>query len=143
MTQLAEILRRRSPVVNILSPDRPAAEAIGMMADRRVGAVLLVSSGNLVGIFSERDVLRRVLAKGVQPEQMPLHSVMTRDPITATPDDERMSAVLKMREIGCRHLPIVNEGAVIDMISIRDLLFGEIADRDAEIAQLRRYIQGT
>lgn len=142
MAHLAELLRKRSPVVNVLSPDQTVGEATRLMAAREVGCVLLVEAGGIVGIFSERDLLRRVLAKGESPESTPLRSVMTRDPITASPDEDRMAAVLKMRKIGCRHLPIVLEGTVIDTISIRDLVFDEIDHQTSEIEDLKRYIQG-
>ncbi len=142
MARLAEILRKRSPVVNIMTPQQNVADAVQTMADRHVGAVLVVEAGKLVGIFSERDVLRRVLAEGIHPETTLLRSVMTRDPVTAGPDDERMSAVLKMQEVGCRHLPIVTEEVVVDTVSIRDLLFDEIEERDTQIQELKRYIQG-
>jgi CBS domain-containing protein len=142
MARLAEILRKRPPVVNIMTPQQNVADAVQTMADRHVGAVLVVEAGRLVGIFSERDVLRRVLAEGIHPETTVLRSVMTRDPVTASPDDERMSAVQKMQEIGCRHLPIINEEVVVDTVSIRDLLFDEIEERDTQIQELKRYIQG-
>ena len=140
MARLAEILRRRSPVLNTLSPDRTVGEAARVMADRHVGAVLLVEAGRLIGIFSERDLLHRVVVRGASLEHTQLRTVMTGDPITASPGDDRMIAVLKMREAGCRHLPIVTEGAVIDMVSIRDLLFDEIEERKTEIEDLKRYI---
>jgi len=140
MARLAEILRRRSPVLNTLSPDRTVGEAARVMADRHVGAVLLVEAGRLIGIFSERDLLHRVVVRGASLEHTQLRTVMTGDPITASPGDDRMVAVLKMREAGCRHLPIVTEGAVIDMVSIRDLLFDEIEERKTEIEDLKRYI---
>lgn len=141
--KLAEILRRRAPVVNIMTPQQTVAEAVRTMAERPVGAVLLVEEATLVGIFSERDLLRRVVAPGVQPEETKLRSVMTPDPVTANRDDERATAVLKMREVGCRHLPILNEGVVVDTVSIRDLLFDEIEERDTQIRELKRYIQGS
>jgi CBS domain-containing protein len=112
------------------------------MADRHVGAVLLVEGGRLVGIFSERDLLQRVVVQGASPERTQLRTVMTRDPITAGPDAERMIAVLKMREAGCRHLPIVTESVVVDAVSIRDLLFDEIEERKTEVEDLMRYIHG-
>src|SRR5271157_3394182 len=87
MTRLTEILKRRSPVVNTLSPDQTVAEAARVMADRHVGAVLLVEGGRLVGIFSERDLLQRVVVQGASPERTPLRTAMTRDPITAGPGD--------------------------------------------------------
>jgi CBS domain-containing protein len=138
--RLTEILRNRSPIVNTLSPDQTVSEAARVMADRHVGAVLLVEGGRLVGIFSERDLLQRVVVQGASPERTQLRTVMTRDPITAGPDDDRMVAVLKMREKGCRHLPVVTEGMVVDTVSIRDLLFDEIEERTTEIEELKRYI---
>ena len=142
MARLTEILRRRPPVVNVLSPDQTAGEAARLMAAREVGAVLLVEAGGVVGIFSERDLLRRVVATGASPDQTVLRTVMTRDPITASPDEDRMVAVLKMRKIGCRHLPILLDGTLVDTVSIRDLLYDEIDARDGEIEDLKRYIQG-
>jgi CBS domain-containing protein len=140
MTRLAEILKKRSPVVTTLGPDQTVAEAARVMADRHVGAVLVVEAGRLVGIFSERDLLRRVVVNDVSPAHTQLRTVMTRDPITAGPSDERMVAVIKMREKGCRHLPIVTEGVVVDTVSIRDLLFDELEERKTEIEDLMRYI---
>ncbi len=142
MAHLAEILQKRSPVVNVFAPDQPVAAALRTMVTRKVGAVLVVEHGRLIGIFSERDLLHRVLGKGRPLEQTPLREVMTPDPITATPIDTRMSAIVKMQTIGCRHLPILMEGQVVDTVSIRDLLFDEIQERDSEIEQLKRYIQG-
>lgn len=142
MGHLAEILRRRSPVVNILSPDQSVEEAVRTMSDRAVGAVLLVEKGSLIGIFSERDFLRRVHAKDRSAKGTHLREVMTRDPITSGPDEDRMTAIRKMETTGCRHLPVVMEGQIVDMVSIRDLLFDEIEERQGEIAELKRYIQG-
>jgi CBS domain-containing protein len=142
MARLTEILRRRPPVVNVVSPDQTVGEAARLMADREVGAVLLVEAGSVVGIFSERDLLRRVVAKGASLADTPLRTVMTPDPIAASPDDDRLAAVLKMRKVGCRHLPILRDGTLVDTISIRDLVFDEIAERTREVEDLKRYIQG-
>jgi CBS domain-containing protein len=139
---LSEILRRRSPLTNCLAPEATVAAAVRVMSEREVGAVLIEERGNLVGIFSERDLLRRVIARGRPPEATALHEVMTRDPITAAPGDDRASAIRKMYGAGCRHLPIAVAGRVIDTVSIRDLLFAELEERDGEIEQLKRYIQG-
>jgi CBS domain-containing protein len=141
MDRLAEILQKRSPVVYPLGPDEPVAAAVARMAQQGVGAVPVVEGGELVGIFSERDVIRRVLAAGRAPERTPLREVMTADPVTAHVGETRASAILKMNTVGCRHLPIVADGTVIDMLSIRDLLFSEIAEREAEIQDLKLYIQ--
>lgn len=142
MSHLSELLRKRAPVVNTLGPDDSVARAVHTMADRRVGAVLVVDQGELVGIFSERDVLRRVLAVGRDPERTPLAEVMTREPVTSTPQESSSRAVAKMRVAGFRHLPILEGGRVVDTLSIRDLLFRELAERDGDIEELRRYIHG-
>ncbi len=142
MDRLAEILQKRSPVVHPLAPEATVLEAVAVMAEQGVGAIPVVDHGKLVGIFSERDVLRRVIALGRAPERTPLGTVMTRDPVTASVAESRLAAIVKMQAAGCRHLPIVVDGLVIDMLSIRDLLFNEIAARDAEIDALKKYIHG-
>lgn len=142
MPQLSIILGKRAPVVHLLGPDQTVADAVETMCGRRVGAVLIGERSRLLGIFSERDLLRRVIGKGLRLDQTRLRDVMTENPITAEPSDDRMSAIHKMQAHGCRHLPIVEAGAVADTVSIRDLLFAEIKERESEIAELKRYIQG-
>ena len=143
MGLIAELLAKRSPVVHIVSPDQTVLDAVALMAARRIGAVPVVDRGQLVGIFSERDVIRRVVALGRPVEKTRIAEVMTPDPVTAAPSDERALAVLKMENVGCRHLPVVQYGAVVDMLSIRDLLFGELEERAEAVESLRRYIGGS
>lgn len=142
MTPLSTILGRRSAVLHLFAPDQTVAEAVRTMCSREVGAVLIVEDGRLAGIFSERDLLRRVVSAGRSLDTTPLREVMTPDPLTAKPEDARYSAILKMAALGCRHLPIVKEGCVVDTVSIRDLLFDEIDEKNSEIEELRRYIAG-
>jgi CBS domain-containing protein len=143
MGLIAELLARRSPVVHIVSPEQTVLDAVALMAARRVGAVPVVEGGRLVGILSERDVVRRVVAVGRPVEKTRIGEVMTPEPVTAAPGDERALAVLKMERIRCRHLPVVQHGAVVDMLSIRDLLFGELEERAEAVESLRRYIGGS
>ncbi len=143
MGLLAQILQSRSPVVHALVPDQVVADAASVMASREIGAVLVVEQDRLLGIFSERDLLRRVCAKGLSLDKTPLREVMTSDPVTASPSEGRLVAVAKMQRAGCRHLPVVVDGAIIDMISMRDLLFVELEEREAEIESLRKYIGGS
>jgi len=144
MGNLAHILARRNPVLCVLSQTNTVAEAVGILAQRQLGALLVVDErGRLTGIFSERDLLRRVLAEGLEPEDTTLAEVMTPDPITAKPGEEREVAIAKMRRAGCRHLPVTVDGQVIDMLSMRDLLFVELEERQSEVVQLRAYINGS
>src|SRR5258705_3085656 len=143
MGLIAELLSKRTPVVHIVSPQQPVMDAVAVMAARRVGAVPVVEQGRLVGIFSERDLLRRVVAVGRSAEKTQLGEVMTPDPVTAGPGDERAFAMLKMEQIGWRHLPIVQHRALVDMLSIRDLLFRELEERSEAVESLRRYIGGS
>lgn len=87
MGLIAELLRKRTPVVHIVSPQQPVIDAVALMAARRVGAVPVVEGGRLVGIFSERDLLRRVVAVGRSSEKTAIAEVMTPDPVTAGPSD--------------------------------------------------------
>jgi CBS domain-containing protein len=141
MPVLWEILDRRPPVLHSLPPDATVAEAARVMAENEVGAVVVTSRHRLMGIFSERDLLRRVVVPEL-PMETKLREVMTANPVTVSPDDDRAGALEKMQSLGCRHLPVVSEGRPVDVISIRDLVFDEIHDRDYEIAELNRYIRG-
>jgi CBS domain-containing protein len=143
MGLIAELLGRRSPVLHVMSPERSVLDAVALMSARRVGAVPVVENGRLVGIFSERDLVRRVVAMGRPIDKTPLAEVMTPDPITASPGDERALAMLKMDDAQCRHLPIVQHGVLVDMLSIRDLLFVELEERAEAVESLRRYIGGS
>jgi CBS domain-containing protein len=142
MGKLVSILQRRSPVVHVLGPDQTVAEAVTVMAEKHIGVVPILEGRRLVGIFSERDLLRRVVAKGISLEKTTLREVMTPDPVTVGPDEDRQSAIQKMQAAGCRHLPIMVNEHVVDMLSTRDLLFVELEERDQEIAALRGYIHG-
>ena len=143
MGRLTAILQKRSPVLWLMAPDQTVAEAVEILAGHQIGAIPIVSAGELVGIFSERDVLRRVLAAGLEPAKTRLAEVMTPSPVTAAPDEDRRLAIEKMRMVGCRHLPIEAGGVVIDMLSMRDLLFEELEERAAEVEELRQYVSGT
>jgi CBS domain-containing protein len=143
MGLIAELLGKRSPVVHIVHPEQTVIDAVALMAARRIGAVPVVADGRLVGIFSERDLMRRVVAIGRPIDKTRIAEVMTPDPVTASPSDERADAVRKMDAVECRHLPIVQHGALVDMLSIRDLLFVELEERAEAIQSLRRYIGAT
>jgi CBS domain-containing protein len=97
-------------------------EVAKLMSDKNVGAVAVLDSGRLVGIFSERDLMKRVVAAGLDPSRTKVADVMTKELVVGRPEDDINDALQKMHSIGCRHLPIVDSGNLIGMISLRDLL---------------------
>ena len=110
-----------------VGPDQTAADAIRRMLDAGIGSVVVVEDTTLVGIFTERDVLR-LAGSGVDFEHVPLRAAMTRDPLTISVDDGILEAAQLMGERRLRHLPVVQDGNLVGMVSIRDVL-GFLAER--------------
>jgi CBS domain-containing protein len=110
------------------------------MSEGHVGAIPIMEDERLVGIFSERDLMTRVVVSGRDPRATRISDVMTHDVVTASLDDTVDTCVEKMKAAGCRHLPVVLEGRVISMLSMRDLLRDEIEEQTEEIRNLRAYI---
>jgi CBS domain-containing protein len=104
-----------------LEPSATVVEAARMMAYLRIGALMVVEDGRLVGIFSERDALTRVVAKERDPATTLVSEVMTPDPITIAPETTVQRALDIMAEKGFRHLPVVEEDRIVAIVSIRDL----------------------
>jgi CBS domain-containing protein len=104
------------------------AEAAQLMRENKVGALMVVEAGRLVGVFTERDALFRVVADGRDPRQTQLAEVMTREPRTIHPDRPFPDALHIMHEGGFRHVPVVEDGRPVGMISARDALGPELED---------------
>ena len=115
------------PLIHAEASER-VRDAAKKMSNANVGAVAVLDGGRLVGIFSERDVMSRVVAAGLDPDKTLVSNVMTKDIVVADPRDSVDSALAKMHTVGCRHLPVVKEGNLVGMLSIRDLL--EVDDED-------------
>jgi CBS domain-containing protein len=120
MKQIAELIEGR-PLFHADSFEMVRDVAKRMSAEN-IGAVAVLDAGKLVGIFSERDVMARVVAPGLNPDKTSVSSVMTKDIVVGAPHDDFDDALQKMHSIGCRHLPVVDDGNLVGMISIRDLL---------------------
>ncbi len=126
MKQIGELIEGQTLIV--IEPQWSVRNAAERMAERNIGAVAVVEKGTLTGVFSERDIMSRVVAKGLDPDATEVSDVMSRELVVAGPTEDVLSAIQKMHSIGSRHLPIVDDGKLVGMISIRDLL--EVDDRD-------------
>jgi CBS domain-containing protein len=110
------------------------------MADKNIGAVAVLEGTRLVGIFSERDVITRVMARELSPTATPVEKVMTKDLIVAAGNETEESCLRKMKAANCRHLPVVDGGLLVGLISLRDLLQVELSERDEKLEFLTSYL---
>ena len=122
------------------APTATVFDVAALMSEARVGCIPVLEGDHLAGVFSERDLMTRVVVEGRDPRATLVRAVMTPDVVTATLDDRVERCVDKMRSCGCRHLPVVADGRVIAMISMRDLMHDEIEEQVEEIRELRAYI---
>ena len=141
MHTIRNVLQRRDLVWS--GPEDSVYRAAARMHDAHIGCLAIISGDSLVGVFSERDLMTRVVVPGLDPSATRLSGVMTRNVVTAVIGDSRETALEKMRRAGCRHLPIVEDGRVISMLSMRDLLRDEIEEKGEEIRHLRAYLHQT
>jgi CBS domain-containing protein len=116
------------------------ADAVRAMAANNVGIVAVLDGDRLVGVFSERDVVRKVVAHGFDPTRTPVADVMTARLVVADADEDYQSAMSKMDQANIRHLPVVSGERLLSMLSIRDLMRVAIEDRGAEIEYLKEYL---
>jgi len=110
------------------------------MAERRVGAVSVLEGDRLIGIVSERDIMTRVVAKGLDPDATHAGEIMTRGLVVASASESHEDGLRKMKQAGCRHLPVVEGDRLIGMVSQRDLLQVDLTEKDEEIRWLNAYI---
>lgn len=140
MKTVQQLLSAKGDQVYAISPDAKVIDALKLMADRNVGALVVLDGPKLAGIFSERDYARKVALHGKSSADVPLREVMTRDVITVPPSCsvEECMALVTSRRI--RHLPVVDGERLIGVISIGDLVKEVIAEQEQTIRQLESYI---
>jgi CBS domain-containing protein len=138
MTKLRDIMV--PGFVNVVQRGATVADAVQAMTERNVGIVAVLDGDRLVGLVSERDVVRRVVAVGGDPATIAVDDIMTAKIVFATPDEAFEDAVQLMDAANIRHLPVVEDGALLSMISVRDLLRVELHARREEIRYLKEYM---
>jgi CBS domain-containing protein len=115
-------------------------ETVRVMAANNVGIAIVLEGDRLVGVFSERDVVRRVVDRGLDPDRTPVGDVMTSEIVVGDPDEDYQSAMRKMDQANIRHLLVVKGPRMLSMISIRDLIRVDMQDKGEEIRYLREYL---
>jgi len=136
------ILKEKGSLVHSISPDATVYEALEKLAERDIGALVVMDGIELVGVFSERDYVRKVILKGRSSREMKVHEIMSSPVVTVartTTVDECMYLMTSKR---CRHLPVVEETRVIGVVSIGDLVNWIMSVQDLTIHQLEDYITG-
>ena len=144
MRTVRQILEAKSvdhvAAVHAIPPEAPVLDAIRLMAERHVGAVLVMAGPRLVGILSERDYARKVVLQGRSSSSTPVADIMTAEVVTTRPDDTSDHCMQVMTDRRIRHLPVVEGDDVIGVISIGDLVKAVIEDQRMELDHLQRYI---
>ncbi|MDE3067562.1 MAG: CBS domain-containing protein [Verrucomicrobiota bacterium] len=139
---VSALLHHKGAIVWYIPPEATVYEAIRLMADKNIGALLVMSGSVLVGLFTERDYTRKVALAGKTSKQTLVKDVISEKTITVTPDDSLEECMRLMTEHRIRHLPVVRNGQVVGIVSIGDLVNWIISAQDATIAQMERYIAG-
>jgi CBS domain-containing protein len=141
-TPISALLERKGSVVHSVSPGMTVAEAVGEMNRHRIGCVVVLDGGRLAGIFTERDVLLRVVGEGLDPRTARVSDVMTPRVITLPPETSVQDTMALFTEKRCRHIPVVASGRLLGLISIGDISRWTVDVHRAECEQLKSYIAG-
>jgi CBS domain-containing protein len=140
MMNVRQLLDRKGREVFSIAPDAAVLEAIRMMAERHVGALLVMQGEQLTGIVSERDYARKVILMGRSSADTPVRDIMTTPVLTVPPEATVEKCMQMMTEHRVRHLPVAEQGRIVGMVSIGDLVKAVIAQQQRQIEQLESYI---
>ena len=139
---ISSLLHHKGPALWSIPPDATVFEAIKLMADKNIGALPVVSEGRLVGLFTERDYARKIALQGKSSRETRVREIFTGVVITVKPHDLVEDCMKLMTEHRVRHLPVVDQGNLVGIISIGDLVNWTISAQDAAITQMEQYIAG-
>ena len=140
MRNVNQILEVKSGQVVAVSQEAPVLEVIRLMAEHHIGSVLVMQGDQLVGIATERDYARKVILQGRSSSDTPVGQIMSSPVVSVQPTDTAQTCMQLMTDRKIRHLPVMEQGRVLGMISIGDLVKAVIEDQRQEIAQLQQYI---
>ena len=140
MRTVRQLLDTKSPEIHSISPDAPVIDAIRLMAERRIGALLVMDGPRLAGMLSERDYARKIVLQGRSSRDTMVREIMTADVVSVSPEDNSDRCMQLVTDSRIRHLPVVENGQVIGLISIGDLVKATIEAQRRELDHLQRYI---
>ena len=142
MRLVRHLLEGKGTAIFSIEPHQPVLEAIRLMAEKTVGALLVMEGGQLHGIVSERDYARKVILKGRSSADTAVRDIMTSPVLTVAPGDSVNHCMKVMTDKRVRHLPVAENGRVVGMLSIGDLVKAVIDDQAEQLEHLQRYIAG-
>ncbi len=142
MTTVNQVLRSKGPSCWSIGSLATAYEALERMSDKDVGALLVIDGGKLVGIFSERDYARKVILRGKSSRDTTVGELMSRPPICAGPNLTIKDCMVLMTSNHIRHLPILDKGTLVGIVSLGDVVSAVISEQDTTIDMLENYISG-
>ena len=142
MRLVKHLLEGKGVAIFSIEPHKPVLDAIRMMADKYVGALLVMEGTQLLGIVSERDYARKVILKGRSSADTPVREIMTSPVLTVAPGDSVNHCMKVMTDKRVRHLPVADDGKILGMLSIGDLVKAVIDDQAEQLEHLQRYIAG-
>jgi len=140
--RVRDVLRKKGDRIHSVAPPSTVIDAVNMMNDHHIGSVLVMENGEPVGIFSERDVLVRVVAAHRDPRETLVRDVMTTRLYTTAPDETLLSVMQLMTERRCRHVPVMEDDVLVGLISIGDITKATRGKLQQEVRELSNYISG-
>lgn len=143
MSSISEILQNKGGMVLSVNSNETVFDAISLMSEVNIGAILVQNDDIISGIFTERDYLQRVALKSLSSKKTRVGDVMTSPVISADPNDSIQQCMETMTTCHCRHLPVVENGKLLGIVSIGDLVKRMLDAKESEIEQLSQYISGT
>jgi len=143
MSPVSEILEHKGAMVLSVDINESVLDAISLMAEVNIGAVLIQNGDTISGIFTERDYLQRVALKSLSSKETRVGDVMTNPVISADPGDSIQQCMETMTTCHCRHLPVVEGGKLLGIVSIGDLVKRMLDEKQMEVEKLSQYITGT
>ncbi len=142
MHNIRHILSQKGQAIWSVSSQQTVYEAVRTMAELGVGALMVIDDGQLIGMFSERDYARKVILEGKASRETVVSEVMSTPPVTIHPQATAQEGLALMTQKRFRHLPVIDQGKLLGLVSIGDLVNAVIDDQQALIAQLEQYVSG-